>query len=130
MAFRDAAARAKPLLLEPVMRVEVVVPREQMSEVMSDLSRRRGHIQSQDDRGGMQIIQARVALSEMFGYATDLRSRTFGRATYTLRFDRYEPVLDGPGSDRDRDSFVTAPRKPTPRANDSAMALLEPDESH
>src|SRR4249919_75064 len=90
MAFQDAAKKAKPVLLEPVMRVEVVVPKEHMGDVMGNLSSRRGQIQAQEDRGGTQIIQARVPLSEMFGYATDLRSRTQGRATYSMHFDRYE----------------------------------------
>jgi elongation factor G len=90
MAFQDAAKKAKPVLLEPVMRVEVVVPKEHLGDVMGNLSSRRGHIQSQEDRGGTQIINARVPLSEMFGYATDLRSRTQGRATYSMHFDRYE----------------------------------------
>jgi elongation factor G len=92
MAFQDAAKRAKPVLLEPVMRVEVVVPKDYMGDVMGNLASRRGHIQSQEDRGGTQIISARVPLSEMFGYATDLRSRTQGRATYSMHFDRYEPA--------------------------------------
>src|SRR3954470_1217957 len=90
MAFQDAAKKAKPVLLEPMMRVEVVVPKEYMGDVMGNLSSRRGQIQSQEDRGGTQIIAARVPLSEMFGYATDLRSRTQGRATYSMHFDRYE----------------------------------------
>ena len=105
MAFQDAAKKAKPVLLEPVMRVEVVVPKEHLGDVMGNLSSRRGHIQSQEDRGGTQIINARVPLSEMFGYATDLRSRTQGRATYSMHFDRYEQapshvseeVVAGPG---------------------------------
>jgi elongation factor G len=92
MAFKDAAKKAKPVLLEPVMRVEVVVPKDYMGDVMGNLASRRGHIQSQEDRGGTQIVQARVPLSEMFGYATDLRSRTQGRATYSMHFDRYEPA--------------------------------------
>jgi elongation factor G len=90
LAFQDAAKKAKPVLLEPVMRVEVVVPKDYMGDVMGDLAGRRGRIQSQEDRGGTQIINARVPLSEMFGYATDLRSRTQGRATYSMHFDRYE----------------------------------------
>src|SRR4051812_22365310 len=90
MAFQDAAKKAKPVLLEPVMRVEVVVPKEHMGDVMGNLSSRRGQIQSQEDRGGTQIINARVPLSEMFQYSTDLRSRTQGRATYSMHFDRYE----------------------------------------
>jgi elongation factor G len=92
IAFQDAAKKAKPVLLEPMMRVEVVVPKEHMGDVMGNLSSKRGHIQSQEDRGGTQIINARVPLSEMFGYATDLRSRTQGRATYSMHFDRYEPA--------------------------------------
>jgi elongation factor G len=92
MAFKDAAHKARPVLLEPVMRVEVVVPKEFLGDVMGDLASRRGHIQSQEERGGTQIVSARVPLSEMFGYATDLRSRTQGRATYSMHFDRYEPA--------------------------------------
>ncbi len=91
MAFKDAAKKAKPVLLEPIMRVEVVVPKDYMGDVIGNLASRRGQIQSQEDRGGTQIIQSRVPLSEMFGYATDLRSRTQGRATYSMHFDRYEP---------------------------------------
>ncbi len=90
MAFQDAAKKARPVLLEPVMRVEVVVPKDYIGDVMGDLASRRGRIQSQDDRGGTQIVNARVPLSEMFGYATDLRSRTQGRATYSMHFDTYE----------------------------------------
>ncbi|MFN2446778.1 MAG: elongation factor G [Vicinamibacterales bacterium] len=90
MAFQDAAKKARPVLLEPVMRVEVVVPKDYLGDVMGDLASRRGRIQSQEDRGGTQIISARVPLSDMFGYATDLRSRTQGRATYSMHFDRYE----------------------------------------
>ena len=89
MAFQDAAKKAKPVLLEPVMRVEIVVPKDYLGEVMGDLTSRRGRIQAQVDRGGTQIINARVPLSEMFGYATDLRSSTQGRATYSMHFDRY-----------------------------------------
>jgi elongation factor G len=92
IAFQNAAKKAKPVLLEPMMRVEVVVPKEYMGDVMGNLSSRRGQIQSQEDRAGTQIINARVPLSEMFGYATDLRSRTQGRATYSMHFDRYEPA--------------------------------------
>src|SRR5215204_5620661 len=90
MAFQDAAKKAKPVLLEPVMRVEVTVPKDYLGDVMGDLASRRGRIQSQEDRGGTQIVNARVPLSEMFGYATDLRSRTQGRASYSMHFDRYE----------------------------------------
>ena len=90
MAFQDAAKRAKPVLMEPIMRVEVVCPKDYLGDVMGNLASRRGRIQSQENRGGTEIISARVPLSEMFGYATDLRSRTQGRATYSMHFDRYE----------------------------------------
>jgi elongation factor G len=90
MAFQDAAKKAKPVLMEPIMRVEVVCPKDYLGDVMGDIASRRGRIQSQEDRGGTQIISARVPLSDMFGYATDLRSRTQGRATYSMFFDRYE----------------------------------------
>jgi elongation factor G len=92
MAFKDAAKRANPVLLEPVMRVEVTVPEDYMGDVIGDITSRRGHLQSMEARGGTQIINSRVPLSEMFGYATDLRSRTQGRASYSMHFDRYEPA--------------------------------------
>jgi elongation factor G len=92
MAFQDAAKRAAPVLLEPVMRVEVVVPEEYMGDIMGDLNSRRGRIQSMEARGSTQVVTSRVPLSEMFGYATDLRSKTQGRATYSMHFDRYEPA--------------------------------------
>jgi len=76
--------------LEPVMKVEVVVPDEYMGEVLGDLSARRGHIEGMEKRGSTQIIRSKVPLAEMFGYATDLRSRTQGRASYTMHFLRYE----------------------------------------
>ena len=90
MAFREAARKAGAQLLEPVMQVEVVVPEEYMGEIITDLNSRRGRVRSMEARGGTQIVNARVPLSEMFGYATDLRSRTQGRATYSMHFDRYE----------------------------------------
>ena len=90
MAFKDAAKKAHPVLLEPVMRVEVTVPEEYMGDVIGNLTSRRGHLQSMETRGGTQIINSRVPLSEMFGYATDIRSRTQGRGAYSMHFDRYE----------------------------------------
>jgi elongation factor G len=90
MAFKDAAKKARPVLLEPVMRVEVVVPEEYMGDIMGDINSRRGRITAMEARGGTQIVKSRVPLSEMFGYATDLRSRTQGRATYSMHFERYE----------------------------------------
>jgi elongation factor G len=92
MAFLDACKRADPVLLEPIMKVEVVVPQEFMGDVIGNLNGRRGKIQGMKSRAAAQIIDASVPLSEMFGYATDLRSRTQGRATYSMEFDRYEPV--------------------------------------
>ncbi len=88
-AFREASKRAKPVLLEPIMAVDVVTPEEYMGDVIGDLNSRRGKIDSMEQRGREQIVKAHVPLSEMFGYATDLRSRTQGRATYTMQFDTY-----------------------------------------
>jgi elongation factor G len=92
MALQEAARRAKPVLLEPVMAVEVVTPEEFLGDVIGDLSRRRGKVEGQEPRGNAVAIQASVPLGEMFGYATDLRSSTQGRATFTMQFERYEEV--------------------------------------
>ncbi len=92
MAFKDAAHKAKPVLLEPVMAVEVVVPDEYMGAVNGDLISRRGRLEGMEMRGTTQIIKAMVPLSEMFGYATELRSRTQGRGSFTMHFGRYEEV--------------------------------------
>ncbi|MDQ3590827.1 MAG: elongation factor G [Actinomycetota bacterium] len=92
MAIQEALKRANPVLLEPIMDVEVVVPEEFMGDVMGDLSARRGQIQGMDTRGGGQVIRAMVPLSEMFGYATTVRSKTQGRATFTMQFDHYAEV--------------------------------------
>jgi elongation factor G len=89
MAFQEAAKRANPVLLEPIMKVEVVTPDDYTGAVTGDLSSRRGHLAGQIARGGTQIITAMVPLSNMFGYSTDLRSRTQGRATYSMHFERY-----------------------------------------
>ena len=95
MGFKEAAKKAKPIILEPIMNVEVVTPEEYMGDVIGDLNSRRGKIQSMEKRGKAQIIRAQVPLSEMFGYATDLRSRTQGRATYTMQFSNYDEVPKG-----------------------------------
>jgi elongation factor G len=92
MAWKEAMKRAKPKLLEPVMAVEVVTPEEYLGDVMGDLNSRRGRIENLEPRGNAQTIRARVPLATMFGYATDLRSTTQGRATFTMQFDRYEEV--------------------------------------
>jgi elongation factor G len=94
-ALRQAANRAKPVLLEPVMQIEVVTPEDYMGDVISDLTSRRGKIERMDQRGKDQAIRAHVPLAEMFGYATDLRSKTQGRATYTMQFHAYEEVPQG-----------------------------------
>ncbi len=90
MAFQDACKRARPVLMEPVMAVEVVTPEEYMGEIIGDITSRRGRIQSMEGRGNAQVIACRVPLSEMFGYATDLRSLSQGRAQYTMQFASYE----------------------------------------
>ncbi len=91
-AFRKAAEMAKPILMEPIMAVEVVTPEEYMGDVMGDLSSRRGRVGGMEARGNTQVVNAQVPLSEMFGYSTDLRSRTQGRATYTMQFAEYAEV--------------------------------------
>jgi len=92
MGFKNAAAKANPVLLEPVMKVEVVVPEEYMGDIIGDLNARRGRIEALESRGGAQVIRGYVPLAQMFGYATDLRSRSQGRGTYTMQFSHYEPI--------------------------------------
>jgi elongation factor G len=92
MALKSAAQRAKPVLLEPVMAVEVVTPQDFLGDVIGDLSKRRGRVEGQEPQGNALVVKASVPLSEMFGYATDLRSNTQGRANYSMQFDRYEEV--------------------------------------
>jgi elongation factor G len=92
LALKEAARRANPVLLEPIMAVEVVTPQDFIGDVIGDLSRRRGHVEGQEPRGNAVAVKASVPLSAMFGYATDLRSSTQGRATYTMQFDRYDEV--------------------------------------
>jgi elongation factor G len=90
MALKEACRKAGVVLLEPVMKVEVVVPEEYMGDVIGDLNSRRGRIQNMDSRPGVQTIQAMVPLAKLFGYATDLRSATQGRGNYTMQFSQYE----------------------------------------
>ena len=92
MAFKDAMAKAAPVLLEPIMKVEVTMPEEYMGDVIGDLNSRRGRVEGMDDIGGGKIVRAFVPLSEMFGYSTDLRSKTQGRGNYSMFFEKYEPV--------------------------------------
>jgi elongation factor G len=129
MAFTHAARKAKPVLLEPVMRVDIVVPAESVSDVMGSLSGRRGQPPSREDRGDVQIVRALVPMAELLGFAADLRSRSRGRATYSLQFDHYEPFRpDRNAGGDDRDSLVGAPLMPAPGRNSSAVALPEPDD--
>lgn len=128
MAFRDAVKKAKPVVLEPVMRVGVSVPHEHTGDVTGDLPSRRGHLESLEDREGLRIINALVPLAEMFGYATELRSRTRGRGTFAMQFARYQPCDPPDNNDYGHDSMVGVPRKPMPTLRDSSVALPEPVE--
>jgi elongation factor G len=92
MAFKEAARKANPVLMEPMMAVEVTTPEDFMGEVIGDLNSRRGQIQSMDERAGARVVTALVPLSEMFGYVGDLRSKTQGRASYSMQFDSYNEV--------------------------------------
>jgi elongation factor G len=99
MAFKKAAEMAKPVLLEPIMGIEVVTPEEYMGGVVGDLNSRRGRIEGMEARGNTQVVKAQVPLSEMFGYSTDLRSATQGRATYTMQFSHYAEVPNAIATD-------------------------------
>jgi elongation factor G len=92
MALKEAARRADPALLEPMMAVEVVTPEDNMGDVIGDINSRRGHIHAMEERGGSRVVRAVVPLSEMFGYVGDLRSKTQGRASYSMQFDSYAEV--------------------------------------
>ena len=92
MAFREAARKGKAALLEPIMAVEVVTPEDYMGDVIGDLNSRRGNVGGMEQRGNAQVVRAEVPLSEMFGYVNDLRSRTQGRATYTMQFASYQKM--------------------------------------
>ena len=92
LAIKEALKQSDPQLLEPIERVDVETPEQYMGDVMGNLSSRRGKIEGMEDRSNTKVITAKVPLAEMFGYATDLRSQTQGRASYTMQFDSYEPV--------------------------------------
>jgi elongation factor G len=92
MALKEAARKAGPIILEPMMSVEVTTPEDYMGDVIGDLNSRRGQIQQMEERSGSRVVKALVPLSEMFGYVGDLRSRTQGRANYTMQFDSYAEV--------------------------------------
>ena len=92
MAFKDGCRKADPVLLEPIMKVDIVIPEVYMGDVMGDLTSRRGRIEGMIERSGAQVITAKVPLANMFGYATELRSRTQGRGVFTMQFSHYEEV--------------------------------------
>jgi elongation factor G len=92
MAFKEAVKKADPVILEPIVSVEVVVPNEYLGDIIGDLNSRRGKVRGMEDRAGAKVVSGHVPLAEMFGYATDLRSRTQGRATFTMQFALYETV--------------------------------------
>jgi elongation factor G len=118
LAFEDAIAKASPVLQEPIMRLEVVVPSAGVADVLHDLSKRRAKIESLEPRSETSVIRARVPLSTIIGY----------EAEYSIEFDRYEPCNVPPEIDDDRTSGVRFPRRPAPRPGDSAIALPEPDD--
>ena len=124
MALKEAAKCAEPVLLEPIMRVEVVAPEEFLGVVVGDLNLRRGQVEGMELKGTTRIIRASVPLAEMFGYAPKVRS-----ASYSMRFDRYEPLLGGLDTgDENRGAPVTAPRMPAPKGKHSGIALPDPDD--
>ena len=92
LAFKEAMKTANPVILEPIMKVEIVTPEDYFGDLMGNVSSRRGTIQGTEDRNGSKVIVAHIPLSDMFGYATDLRSRTQGRGQYTMQFDHYSEV--------------------------------------
>ncbi|MDO7742790.1 MAG: elongation factor G, partial [Pedobacter sp.] len=92
MAYREALPKCNPVLMEPIMKIEILTPEENMGDVIGDMNRRRGQLLGMDTRNGSQVIKATVPLSEMFGYVTQLRTITSGRATSTMEFDHYEPA--------------------------------------
>lgn len=126
MALADAAKKAKPILIEPVMRVEVMAPVDCGGDVGGDLSSRRGWIESIDERDRTTRVDARAPLATMLGYAADLRSRTRGRATFAMQFAGYRPCDPAEGQETADDSMVPVPRRPLPTLLDSSVVLHEP----
>ena len=107
MAFQDAARKASPVILEPIMKLEVIVPENFLGDVIGDISSKRGHIEQMNDRLGLKVVDALVPLSEMFGYATNIRSFTEGRGTFNMEFHSYQEVP------RNISEEIIAKRKPT-----------------
>ena len=127
MALQDAARKARPVLLEPVMRVEVVAPIEHTNDIVGDLLCRRARMQSIQDRGDTDFITALAPLAEMLGYASELRSETQGRVRFSMLFDSYQPCELTDSDDPGPRAAVAAPRKPAPTIRTTAIALPEPD---
>ncbi len=123
MAFKEAARKASPVLLEPVMSVEVVVPEDYVGVIIGDLNSRRGRIEAIEHRAGSQVIKSMVPLAEMFGYVNDLRSNTQGRATFSMRPARYEPVPRGFGGADQAGVTANTPRGPKPKHGFAAAKL-------
>lgn len=129
MAFQDAEKKAGPVLLEPVMTAEVVAPDVFMGDLIADLNSRRAVIAGIESKSGNESIRAIVPLATMLGYATHLRAKTHGRASYFIQFDHYAPIPDSPDpEDEDRIAPVLAPLKPKPGPRNRGVALPEPDE--
>jgi elongation factor G len=128
MAFQDGAKKAAPVLLEPIMRVDVTVPIGQADDVVRNLSMRLGAIYARSNHGGMHVVRARVPLAQLFGYETDLRDRTHQRGTYTMEFDEYRPVgATGNNPDEPHSMTVGLPKRPRPGS--SGAWVDEPDET-
>lgn len=128
MAFHDALEKAGPMVTEPIMQVELAAPEGLIGEVVGDLTSRRGRIEGVQRKGTIQVIRSRVPLAEMLGYARELRSQTHGRATCSIRFDRYEPVSGGLDPDsQDGATPVAVPRTPRPGGKNSGAALPMPE---
>ena len=126
LAAQNAVRSADPVVMEPLLRVEVIVPPEFTVDVTNNLLARRGHALASETRGGTRLIRALVPAAEFFGYECDLRERTFGRGSYTAEFDCYVPLPAR--NDDERAAPVAVPRRPSPKPRDSAIALPEPDE--
>ena len=125
MGFKDGCRKAKPVLLEPIMKVEVVTPEDFLGDIIGDLTRRRGIVQGQEDSPSGKIVRAEVPLAEMFGYATSMRSATQGRATYSMEFEKYSETPAARGRGRHQESILINPIRsidevaPCPRQNSS-----------
>jgi elongation factor G len=128
MAFQDAAKKAKPVLLEPVMRVRVLVPEEHLAGVLEDLGHRRARFVSHTEDGAVRVVTALAPLSDMLGYAASLGALARGRGIVTLAFDRYEVVSQANEPGDGGVSFVTAPLKPTPKGRRAREAVAEPED--